>query len=239
MSLHISAKKDEIASRVIIPGDPMRAKFIADTYLKDIKIVSTVRGNIVYTGYYNDTLVTVMSSGMGIPSMGIYVYELIHDYNVKNIIRVGSCGCYKKELNLFDIVLASSSYSSSPFAYEACGYKEHIMYPSSELNNKIKEEAANKNTELFCGNVISGEVFDAYLNNFDEFYTEVKNICDPLAAEMESYALFALGQKYKCETACLLTVSDVIGSNKVASPVERERGFIKMIELALDSIIKD
>lgn len=239
MSLHISAKEGKIAPNVIIPGDPMRAKFIADTYLDDVKIVSNVRGNIAYTGQYKGTLVTVISSGMGIPSMGIYAYELINKYHIKNIIRVGSCGCYKEDLNLFDIVLATGSYSSSPFAYEAFGYEEHIMHPSTELNGKIKEEAEKNNIKLYEGNVVSGEVFDAYLNDFNEYYNNLKEKCDPIATEMESYALFATGQKFGCNAACLLTVSDVIGSNKVATAEERESGFVKMIELALDSVIRD
>ena len=239
MSLHIDAKEGEIAPRVIIPGDPLRAKLIANTYLDEMKIISTIRGNVAYTGYYKGVLITVISSGMGIPSMGIYAYELIHKYHVKNIIRVGSCGCYKRELDLFDIVLATSSYSSSPFAYEAFGYKEHIMYPAKELNDNIKETALKSNIKLYEGNVVSGEVFDAYLNDFKEYYTNIKEKCDPIAAEMESYALFATGQKFGCNTACLLTVSDVVGSDKVATAEEREHGFIKMIELALNSIIKE
>ncbi len=239
MSLHIGAKENEIAPRVILPGDPMRAKFIANTYLDEMKIVSTVRGNIAYTGYYKGTLITVMSSGMGIPSMGIYAYELINEYHVKSIIRVGSCGCYKKELDLFDIVLATGSYSSSPFAYEAFGYAEHMMYPSKELNDKIIEEALKNNIKLYEGNVVSGEVFDAYLHDFNKYYTNIKEKCDPIATEMESFALFTVGKKFGCNTACLLTVSDVVGSDKVATAEERERGFLKMIELALNSIIKE
>lgn len=237
MTPHIEAKKGEIASKVILPGDPLRAKLIAEKYLKNVKIVSKVRGNNIYTGIYKDTKITVMASGMGIPSMGIYAYELMKEYNVKTIIRIGSCGAYKKNIDLFDLILTTSSYSNSKFAYDACGFKENIMFPSNDLNNKIVQKATDLNLKLHKGTVISNEVFDQYMNDFNQFYTQVKQLCDPIASEMESYALFALGKKYQCDTACLLTVSDIVGNNKKATPEERQKSLTKMIELSLETII--
>lgn len=239
MTPHIEAQTGQIADKVIMPGDPLRAKLIADKYLENVEIVSRVRGNNIYTGMYKDKKITVMASGMGIPSMGIYAYELMKEYNVKKIIRVGTCGSYDKNRKLFDIILATSSYSNSKFAYDACGFTEDIMLPSENLNKKIEEKATELKYKLFKGSVISSEVFDAYINDFNSFYTNVKQICNPIASEMESFALFALGQKYNCETACLLTVSDIIGENTKINAEERENKLFEMIFLALETIISD
>ena len=134
MTPHIEAKKEDIAKTVIMPGDPLRAKFIAETYLKDYKLVNNVRGMLAYTGNYKDTKVTVMASGMGMPSIGIYSYELYKFYDVKNIIRVGTCGAYTKDLDLFDVILVNACYSESSYAKTQNGCTDEMMYASSPLN---------------------------------------------------------------------------------------------------------
>ena len=128
MTPHIEAKKEDIAKTVIMPGDPLRAKFIAETYLKDYKLVNNVRGMLAYTGNYKDTKVTVMASGMGMPSIGIYSYELYKFYDVKNIIRVGTCGAYTKDLDLFDVILVNACYSESSYAKTQNGCNDEMMY---------------------------------------------------------------------------------------------------------------
>ena len=136
MTPHINALEGEIAKVVIMPGDPLRAKYIAENYLKDYKLVNTVRNIYAYTGYYNDKLVTVMASGMGMPSIGIYSYELYKFYNVEKIIRIGTCGVYTDKVKLFDVILVDNAYSDSSFAKVQNGYNDNIISASKELNNK-------------------------------------------------------------------------------------------------------
>ena len=144
MTPHIEAKKGEIAKTVLMPGDPLRAKFIADTFLTDVKLVNDVRNMYAYTGLYKGIEVTVMASGMGMPSIGIYSYELYKFYDVENIIRIGSAGAYTENLNLFDVVLATDSYSLSSYG-KTQGYLSDNIKASEYLNNKIKEVASNLN----------------------------------------------------------------------------------------------
>ena len=137
MTPHINALETDIAKTVIMPGDPLRAKYIAETYLTDYKLVSSVRNMYAYTGFYKNKRVTVMGSGMGIPSMGIYSYELYKFYNVENIIRVGTAGAYTADLNLYDILLVKSSYSKSSYAKVQANIDDHILYSNESLNEKL------------------------------------------------------------------------------------------------------
>ena len=143
MTPHIEAKKEDIASIVIMPGDPLRAKYIAENYLTDYMLVNDVRNMLAYTGYYKGKRVTVMASGMGNPSMGIYSYELFKFYDVDTIIRVGSCGAYTKNLNLYDLILVEESYSDSNYAFVQNGFKDKIITSSSELNEVIIQNLKN------------------------------------------------------------------------------------------------
>ena len=230
MTPHINAKENEIAKTVIMPGDPKRAKFIADTYLKDCKLVSDVRNICAYTGKYNDKEVTIMASGMGMPSIGIYSYELYKFYNVENIIRVGTCGSYTKDLNLYDIILVNDSYSDSSYAKVQNGCEDKIMHSNPTLNCYLREAAENLNIPITIANIYSSDAF--YRQN--ENYKELANQ-GYLAVEMESFALFhnanALGKK----AACLLTVSDSLVTKQKTTSEEREKCFTKMIEIALNS----
>ena len=189
MTAHNSANIDEIAKTVIMPGDPLRSKLIAEKFLTDYKLVNNVRGVQGYTGYYNDKLVTVMASGMGNPSMGIYSYELFKFYDVENIIRVGSAGAYSADLKLFDVVVADSAYSESTYAKEQCGNTSDIQYPSEELNAKIIASAKNLGIETHVGCLHSSDVFyresKDYLKTVEEKEIDTKNTCKVYRDELQ------------------------------------------------------
>lgn len=232
MTPHINAKKEEIAKTVIMPGDPLRAKHIAESFLTDYKLVNTVRNMYAYTGYYNGKQVTVMGSGMGIPSMGIYSYELYKFYDVENIIRVGTAGAYTTDLNLFDIILVESCYSNSSYAKTQNNSDDKILYSTKELNVKIKEVALKEDIELKECRVASTEAF----YNETEIPSEMVLNHECMAAEMESFALFQNARYLNKKAACLLTISDNIVTGENTSSEEREKNLNQMIKIALETI---
>ncbi|MBP3921082.1 MAG: purine-nucleoside phosphorylase [Bacilli bacterium] len=232
MTPHIEAKKGEIAKTVIMPGDPLRAKYIAETYLNNYKLVNTVRNIYAYTGFYNDKEVTIMASGMGMPSIGIYSYELYKFYDVESIIRVGSCGSYTKDLNLYDVVLVNGCYSESSYAKTQSGCNDNMMYANSSLNFWIKKTAEENNIPITICNVHSSDVFYKENNNFKELYDKYGCFC----VEMESFALFHNANVLEKKAACILTVSDSLVTNEETTSEERQKTFNKMIELALKSL---
>lgn len=199
MTPHIEAKKEEIAKTVIMPGDPLRAKYIAENYLENYKLVSKVRNIYAYTGYYKGVRITVMASGMGMPSIGIYSYELYKFYDVENIIRVGSAGAYTDSLKLYDIVLATSSYSESSFALTQNNCTEKILYSSNFLNEKIKEASEKLQIKVNPCVIHSSDVFYKENDNFRELYENYK--C--MACEMESFALFHNANVLSKNAACI------------------------------------
>jgi purine-nucleoside phosphorylase len=229
---HIEALKGDIAESVLMPGDPLRAKFIAETYLTDVKMFNDVRNMFGYTGYYNGKRVSVMGSGMGMPSMGIYSYELFKFYDVDKIIRIGSCGAINADLKLFDVILVESSYSDSSYAYVQNGNTDKVIFSSVPLNNHIEEIAKKEGIKIVKGNIYSTDVF--YKEQVD-----YKNIIDNykcLGVEMESFALFHNAKVLGRDAACILTVSDSLVTNEVTSSEEREKSFTAMIELALKTL---
>jgi len=231
MTPHIEAKKGEIAKTVLMPGDPLRAKFIADNFLTDAKLVNKVRNIFAYTGKYNDVEVTVMASGMGMPSIGIYSYELYKFYDVENIIRIGSAGAYTEKLNLYDIVLATDSYSLSSFA-KVQGYQSDVIEANKVLNEKIRSTAISLNKKIVEGTIYSSDVFygDADINYL---YNEKKCLC----VEMESFALFYNAKKLNKKAACILTISDNLITKEETTSEERQNAFKDMMELALETAI--
>lgn len=231
MTPHNEAKKEDIAKTVIMPGDPLRAKFIAETYLKDFKLVNSVRNILAYTGYYNDKKVTVMASGMGMPSIGIYSYELFKFYDVDNIIRVGSCGAYTDKLNLYDLILVTESYSDSSYAYVQNGYNNDVIESSKELNDKIEKVALENNIKINKGTIYSSDVF---YGDRDINYLYNSKKC--LGVEMESFALFHNAKTLNKKATCLLTVSDNLITKEETTSLERQNSFTKMMELALKSL---
>lgn len=232
---HNAAEKGQIAETVLMPGDPLRAKFIAENFLDSAKLVSSIRNIYCYTGKYKGYSVSVMASGMGMPSIGIYSYELYKFYDVENIIRIGSAGAYTTDLKLYDILLANSVYSASNYANNQSGETRHILLPSDELNEKIIYAAENIRVPLKLGR----------LNSSDNFYTEegrptVEYYRDTLhcaAVEMESFALLHNANVCGKNAACLVTISDSMVSGEQTSAEERQNSFTEMMKVALDAAV--
>lgn len=235
---HNEANLGDIAKTVIMPGDPLRAKYIAENFLDDYKLVNSVRGIYTYTGKYKGKEITVMASGMGMPSMGIYSYELYKFYEVENIIRIGSCGSYKPTLKLFDIILAEKTFSESNFALTLNNDDCHIVSSDSELNSKIIDTAQNNNINIFSGNTVCTDCFDLYMTDVNQFLARVPDGFNPVSAEMEAFALFYVAKLLNKRAACLMSVVDSKYIKEIATPEERQTGLNNMIKLALDSSLK-
>lgn len=237
-TIHINAKENEISKNVLMPGDPNRCKFIADNYLKDVKIVNTVRNMTAYTGYYNDKLITVFPSGMGIPSMGIYSYELFNFYNVEKIIRIGTSGAGNEDIKVKDLVLATSAYSLSTFAELFDGTENHLMNSNEELNKIIELNAKELNINLKKGLVLTSDIFDVYLSSKDKdnYYSKYPKDLKFLACEMETFCLLYMANKFNKKATSLVTVVDSPYEELALTSEEREKSLREMIELALKSI---
>ena len=231
MTPHIEAKKEDIAKTVIMPGDPLRCKMIAEKYLENYKLVNKVRNQLAYTGTYKGKKVTIFSSGMGIPSIGIYSYELYNFYDVEEIIRVGSCGAYTEDLDLYEVILVDNSYSLSNYLSELTNENTRLLSSTKELNRKIFETSKKLNLKLNIGNVFCTDVF---YNNADIPYLRENFNC--IATEMETFALFSNAKKLNKKAAALLTVSDNLITKEETTAAERQNSFNQMIELALESI---
>ena len=233
MTPHIEAKLEDIAKVVIMPGDPLRAKKIAEDYLENPRLINAVRNVFGYTGTYKGKEVTVMASGMGMPSMGIYSYELFNIYHVDTIIRVGSCGAYTKDLNLYDLILVESSYSVSSYAKAQNGCTDSILYPNFDFNKKIEETAKKLEYPIHKGTIYSTDAFYSNVADINKLYQE--HNC--LGAEMESFALFHNANVFGKKAACILTVSDNLITKEETTAEERQNSFKKMMILALESIL--
>lgn len=221
----------KIAKTVLMPGDPKRAKYIADTFLEDVEQFNDVRGMLGFTGKYHGKEISVMGSGMGMPSIGIYSYELYDRFGVENIIRIGSAGAYTEELNLFDVVLASSAYSESSYALVQSGYKKDIIEASAQLNKKVHEYAEKLNIEIREDIVHSSDVF------YREKHEEYKGIHEKhgcVAVEMESFALFSNAKVLNKKATCILTISDSLVKNEATTADERQTAFNEMMKIALE-----
>ena len=236
MTVHIESKKEDIADIVLMPGDPLRAKYIAEKFLTNYKLVNKVRNMLGYTGYYKGKLVTIFASGMGIPSIGIYSYELYKFYDVKKIIRIGTSGSFNKDVNVLDVVLSRGAFCNTYFPKLLDNKNINYIESSETLNNTIKEIATTKNIPLKVGKTITSDVFDLYASSMEEFKS---NFPDDnfLAAEMEAFGLFYIAKKFKKEASCLMTVVDSFYDKKSLTSEERERSLDQMITLALDAII--
>ena len=232
---HNEAQIGEIAKTVIMPGDPLRAKYIAENFLENYKLVNSVRGMFAYTGSYKGKDVTVMAHGMGMPSIGIYCYELYKVYGVENIIRIGSCGGYLPALKLFDIILAENVFSESNFALTLNNEDCHIVSADSSLNDIIKETAKDSNISIHIGNTVCTDCFDVYMTDVNQFLTRIPEGFNPASAEMEAFALFYVAKLLNKKAACLMSVVDSKYIKDIATPEERQTGLNNMIKLALDS----
>ncbi|MEG0305203.1 MAG: purine-nucleoside phosphorylase [Oscillospiraceae bacterium] len=231
---HNQAEKGQFAKTVLMPGDPLRAKFIADTFLENVKEVNGVRGMLGFTGTYNGKPVSVMGSGMGMPSIGIYSYELYTQYDVDNIIRIGSAGSYSEKAKVFDVVLASAAYSESSYAITQNGYDKDTTYPSEKLNTAIANSAKELNMPLITGVIHSSDVF--YREDKTPYWQKLRDEKGCLAVEMESFALFHNASVTGKNAACLLTISDSFTSHEVTTAEDRQKNFTNMMRIALGSI---
>lgn len=227
---HIEAKKGEIAETILLPGDPLRAKFIAETFLEDVKQFNGVRNMLGYTGKYKGKEISVMGSGMGIPSIGIYSHELIHIYGVKNLIRVGSCGAIQKDLKLYDVIFGIGASTNSNYAHQYNLPGTYSATASYELLAKAKEVADQKEIPVTVGNILSSDTF------YSADSTEVERWAkmNVLAIEMEAFALYCNAATAGVNALGIFTVSDSIVNNEVTTSEEREKSFTKMMEIALE-----
>lgn len=238
MTAHISAEKGQIAKTVIMPGDPLRAKYIAENFLTDFRLVNSVRNVFAYTGKYKNKEITIMASGMGMPSMGIYSYELYKYYDVETIIRIGSCGGYIPELKLFDVVLAENVYNEGNFALTANNEDCHLVSASTDINAIIENTAKVENIKIFKGNTVCTECFDLYMTDVNKFLDRLPKNLNPIAAEMEAFALFYNAKLLNKKAACLMSVVDSKFIKEQASAEERQNALNDMIKLALDSCLE-
>ena len=234
---HIEVKDPSlIAKTVLMPGDPLRAKFIADTFLTDVKQINGVRNMFGFTGLYKGKPITVFGSGMGQPSIGIYSYELFNFYGVENIIRIGSAGSYSADLAVYDTVLVSHAYSESTFAKVAFDIEGDTLPANAELNNLLRQCAKDVNVPLKEAIIHSSDVF-YHTGSFSWEKTRDEKGCK--AVEMESYALFANAIASGKKAACLLTISDSFITHEVTSAEERQNSFTNMMKVALEVALHD
>ena len=234
MSVHIAAKNGEIADTVLLPGDPKRAKWIAENFLENAVCYTDIRGMLGFTGTYKGKRISVQGTGMGIPSMSIYITELMKDYGVKTLIRVGSAGSYQEEVKIRDIVVALSTSTDSNInnrRFKGASFAPTVNF---DLLSKVLKTAEEKNIKIKAGNILTSDEFynddPSYFKKWAEFGV--------LAVEMETAALYTLASKYKARALSILTISDSLVSPEITSSEEREKTFNEMIELALETAIK-
>ena len=227
---HNQAQVGEIAKTVLMPGDPLRAKYLAETYLDDVQQFNAVRNMLGYTGTYKGKKVSIMGSGMGQPSIGIYSYELFSQYGVEAIIRIGSCGALVEHVHMRDVIIAQGSCTDSNFAHQFELPGTYSAISSYDLLEKAVTQAKEKNVTYHVGNVIASDIF----YHFDQGTTEKWASMGCLGVEMESYALFATAARLGKKALTLLTVSDSLVTNEQTTPEEREKTFTAMMEIALE-----
>ncbi len=233
---HNAANKGDIAKTVLMPGDPLRAKFIAETFLEDAKEFNNVRNMFGYTGTYKGVEVSVMGSGMGMPSIGIYSYELYTEYGVENIIRIGSAGSYSADLNVYDVIITDKAWTDSSYAEVQNGETSRILAGSKELNDLLQTCADELEIPVKHGIIHSSDVF--YRDTKEGYWKEILKDTGAQAVEMESFALFHNANVLNKKAACILTISDSFVTNEATSPEERQNSFTNMMKIALEAAIR-
>ena len=233
---HIGCEKSDIAETVLMPGDPLRAKYIAENFLENAKLVNEVRNMFGYTGTYKGKKVTVFASGMGIPSIGIYSYELYKFYDVEKIVRIGTCGSFNKDIKVLDVILSSGAYCKSYFDELLDGVDIDFIQSSAELNRSIMNTAKKGELDLKVGKTITSDVFDLYCDDENKFRNHFPDMSF-LAVEMEAFGLFYIANKLGKEATALMTVVDSLYDKRSLSSEDREKSLNDMIEMALESII--
>lgn len=234
MSLHIGAKEGQIAETILLPGDPLRAKLVADTYLEDVICYNQVRGMLGFTGTYKGKRISVQGTGMGIPSHAIYVTELIRDYGCKNLIRVGTCGAMIEDVRLKDIVLAQGSCTDSGFNKQMFDGFDYAPIANFELLLAAYNEAKHMKLEVRVGNVFTSDVF--YV---DDFAAYIKKWAEHgvIGVEMETTALYTIAAKYGVKALTILSVTDQLVTGERLTADERQNSLKQMLELALNTTI--
>lgn len=227
---HNSAKNGDFAKTVLFPGDPLRAKYIAENFLTDVVQVNSVRNMFAYTGYYKGKKVSVMGSGMGMPSLGIYAYELYTQYGVENIIRVGSCGAYSPECKLFDVIIAQGASTNSSWAHQYSLPGTFSAIADFNLLKNAYDVAKDLNVRVHVGNILSSDIF---YNDKPEVWKNWARM-GILAVEMESYALYCTAASLNKKALCILTVSDSFIFSEETTSEQREKSFSDMMKIALE-----
>lgn len=232
MSIHIGATNGDIAENVLLPGDPLRARWIAETFLENPTLYNEVRGMYGYTGTYKGKQVSVQGTGMGVPSISIYVHELINEYGTKKLIRVGTAGSYQPYIKIRDIVLAmaaSTNSSINRFTFKAEDYAPTANF---ELLQKAYQAANQKNIKVKAGNVLTSDVFYQDNSNYYKKWAQYGVLC----VEMETAALYTLAAKYNVQALSILTISDSLVTHETSSSEDRETSLHDMIKIALEAI---
>ncbi len=229
MSVHIEAKKGDIADSILLPGDPMRAKFIAENFLEDVVCYNRVRGMYGYTGTYKGKRISVQGTGMGMPSLSIYATELINEYGVKNLVRVGSCGSYQENIKVRDVLVAQAASSDSSMTDRWFAGMNYASCADYGLLEGAVESARKNGIEVKVGNILSTDLF--YKENPDEWKTWAA--FGVLGVEMEAAALYTVAARLGARALAILTVSDSIVTGESTTSEEREKTFRDMIEIAL------
>lgn len=235
MSVHIGAKQGEIADKILLPGDPLRATFIADTFLDDVKQYNHVRGMNGYTGTYKGERISVQGTGMGVPSISIYANELIESYGVEKLIRVGSCGAIQKDMKVRDIILAQGATTDSQMNRMVFNNIDYAPLADFKLLKDAYDVGTGKGLSIRVGNVFTSDTF--YRDNANEL-NELLAAYNVLAIEMETTALYTLAAKFNRQALSILTVSDHILTGEETTAEERQTTFNEMMEIALDTAIQ-
>ena len=236
--IHIKVEnKSDIAKLVLMPGDPLRAKYIAENFLENAKEVTSVRNMLGFTGTYKGKEVTVMGSGMGMPSMGIYSFELLHFFDVDRIIRIGTCGVVSPEVKVPEIILGNLFYSECNYAYSYDGYTKNTVECNKKLNKIITSTAKELDLNIHEGAIMTTDVFGPYVD-VDALLSRVPKYINLLGEEMEGFALMHTANSFGKEAAVMATAVDSKFSDTVLSIEDREKSLNDMITLALESIIK-
>jgi purine-nucleoside phosphorylase len=230
MSIHIGAKQGQIAPTILLPGDPLRAKFFAETMLEDVILFNEVRGMLGYTGLYKDKRVSVMGTGMGIPSLSIYIHELVNEYQVKTLIRVGTCGALQAELKVGAVVLPMSSSTNSHINRLRFNGMDYAPTASFHLLLKAYQAAKERVDRVHVGGMFASDTF----YNDDPDWWKKWAAYGALVVEMETSGLYTLAAKFKVDALSVLTVSDNLVTGESSSAEQRERGFPLMAEIALE-----
>ncbi len=229
-TIHIGANKGDIAETILMPGDPLRAKFIAEKFLENPMCYNEVRGMYGYTGTYKGRRISVQGSGMGMPSIGIYSFELITQFGVKNLVRIGSCGSLQEDVKVRDVILGVSASSNSRYVHNFDLPGNYAPTASFELLSKAKEIADSKGIPVKAGNILSSDVF--YDDNPDAWKAWAK--MGVLAVEMEAAALYMNAARLGANALTILTVSDSLVTHEATTSEEREKTFTDMMEIALE-----